>query len=86
MTTKPVPKVPSCRLHGSYEAIKYGNILDGLANLTGGAAESAPVNTETCNLVFNTIFNKTSIVTSTAQPEEVLVNLQEYLQAVFLNN
>ena len=28
------------RLHGSYEALKYGSVLDGLADLTGGVAES----------------------------------------------
>ena len=27
-------------LHGSYEALKYGSVLDGLADLTGGVAES----------------------------------------------
>ena len=28
------------RLHGSYEALKYGTSLDGLSDLTGGIAES----------------------------------------------
>ncbi|XP_055338337.1 calpain-C-like [Paramacrobiotus metropolitanus] len=58
------------KLHGSYEAIKYGNILDGLANLTGGAAESVPITPDSCNLVFNTVLNKTSIVTCAALSDE----------------
>ena len=29
-----------CRLHGSYEALKYGTTLDCLSDLTGGIAES----------------------------------------------
>ena len=28
------------RLHGSYEALKYGTSLDGLSDLTGGIAEN----------------------------------------------
>ena len=31
------------RLHGSYEALKYGTSLDGLSDLTGGIAESIPI-------------------------------------------
>ena len=33
----------SPRLHGSYEALKYGSVLDGLADLTGGVAECLPL-------------------------------------------
>lgn len=35
------------KLHGSYEALKYGTLLDGLADLTGGVAESLPMNPNT---------------------------------------
>lgn len=31
------------RLHGSYEALKYGSLLDGLADLTGGITESIQI-------------------------------------------
>ncbi|KAL0851764.1 hypothetical protein ABMA28_000076 [Loxostege sticticalis] len=31
------------KLHGSYEALKYGSLLDGLADLTGGITESVPI-------------------------------------------
>ena len=35
--------IASTRLHGSYEALKYGTTLDGLADLTGGVTESLSV-------------------------------------------
>ena len=41
-----VPQRGNCnlfRLHGSYEALKYGTSLDGLSDLTGGIAESIPI-------------------------------------------
>jgi hypothetical protein len=31
------------RLHGSYEALKYGSVLEGLADLTGGVVETLPL-------------------------------------------
>jgi len=36
----------SLRLHGSYEALKYGTTLDGLSDLTGGIAENVPLKSE----------------------------------------
>ena len=43
--SKPVLSSPS-RLHGSYEALKYGTTLDGLSDLTGGIAENVPLKSE----------------------------------------
>ena len=40
-TTNAITTSP--RLHGSYEALKYGSVLDGLADLTGGVAECLPL-------------------------------------------
>ena len=37
---------PFFRLHGSYEALKYGTTLDGLSDLTGGIAENIPLKAE----------------------------------------
>jgi len=34
------------KLHGSYEALKYGTTLDGLSDLTGGIAENVPLKSE----------------------------------------
>ena len=39
------------RLHGSYESLKYGSVLEGLADLTGGVVETIP-------LRYNQIQNK----------------------------
>jgi hypothetical protein len=52
------------RLHGSYEALKYGTSLDGLSDLTGGIAESIPLKPDSTNC-FSTLGNllkMTSIV------------------------
>lgn len=58
-----------CRLHGSYEALKYGTLLDGLADLTGGITESISIKTEGNILIrpplLHSLLDTTSIVTCT---------------------
>lgn len=56
------------RLHGSYEALKYGTLLDGLADLTGGITESLPMKSDQFNIrppVLLNLLDCTSIVTCT---------------------
>lgn len=56
------------RLHGSYEALKYGTLLDGLADLTGGITESMPIKSDQFNIrppVLHGLLDCTSIVTCT---------------------
>jgi calpain-9 len=59
-----------CRLHGSYEALKYGSLLDGLADLTGGITESIPIRQDatTCARLLHKLLDMTSIITCTVQP------------------
>lgn len=59
---------PNCRLHGSYEALKYGTLLDGLADLTGGITESIPIKAENGPIrpaIMYSLLDTTSIVTCT---------------------
>lgn len=56
------------RLHGSYEALKYGTLLDGLADLTGGITESIPIKSENGPIrpaIMYSLLDTTSIVTCT---------------------
>jgi calpain-9 len=56
------------RLHGSYEALKYGTLLDGLADLTGGITESLPMKSDQFNIrppVLLGLLDCTSIITCT---------------------
>ncbi|XP_065349926.1 calpain-C [Cloeon dipterum] len=58
------------KLHGSYEALKYGSLLDGLADLTGGITESVAIRHDptTCGRLLTTLLEMTSIVTCTVHP------------------
>ena len=61
------------RLHGSYEALKYGSVLDGLADLTGGVAESILLKgdpTGSGRLLLD-LLDMTSVVTANIQVEKV---------------
>lgn len=57
------------RLHGSYEALKYGTLLDGLADLTGGITESISIRQDptTCGRMLNKLLEMTTLITCTVQ-------------------
>jgi len=60
------------KLHGSYESLKYGSVLEGLADLTGGVVETIPLRddpTMTGRLLLN-LLDMTSLVTATVQVEK----------------
>lgn len=62
------------RLHGSYEALKYGSMLDGLSDLTGGITESIPVKQDgtSYSRLLLKLLDMTSIVTCAIQtPNQV---------------
>ncbi|XP_060809686.1 calpain-C isoform X2 [Amyelois transitella] len=64
------------KLHGSYEALKYGNLLDGLADLTGGITESISEKVDVGTLA--NLLRHNSLVTAYYSPgpaEEPLVGL-----------
>ena len=55
----------SCfRLHGSYEALKYGTSLDGLSDLTGGIAENIVLQSQSTDIsnVLAHLLKLTSII------------------------
>ena len=70
---------PFFRLHGSYEALKYGTLLDGIADLTGGISESITLKTNEINnydTVIENLLKMTSVVTCKSQPpSEVSTNI-----------
>ncbi|KOC63877.1 Calpain-C, partial [Habropoda laboriosa] len=55
------------RLHGSYEALKYGTLLDGLSDLTGGITESIAIRQDptACGRVLGKLLDMTSLITCT---------------------
>ncbi|XP_045784098.1 calpain-C isoform X2 [Maniola jurtina] len=59
------------KMHGSYEALKYGNLLDGLADLTGGITESLNVSDLTDAASLHNLMKTTSIVTAYRLPNAV---------------
>jgi hypothetical protein len=64
------------RLHGSYEALKYGTLLDGLADLTGGITESISIRQDptTCGRMLNKLLEMTSLITCTVQTTSTQVS------------
>ncbi|KAL4717640.1 hypothetical protein ACJJTC_000789 [Scirpophaga incertulas] len=56
------------KLHGSYEALKYGCLLDGLADLTGGITESIRLTDITDPNSLSAMLKTTSIVTAYRYP------------------
>ena len=71
----------SFRLHGSYEALKYGTLLDGIADLTGGISESITLKTNEINnydIVIENLLKMTSVVTCKSQPPAEVSTLERY--------
>ncbi|XP_034941713.1 calpain-C isoform X2 [Chelonus insularis] len=55
------------KLHGSYEALKYGTLLDGLSDLTGGITESIAIRQDPtgCGRALAKLLDMTSLITCT---------------------
>lgn len=52
-------------MYGSYEALKYGNSMDGLSDLTGGVTEGLSIEQPS---TLNYLLSRTSIVTALVVP------------------
>lgn len=55
-------------MHGSYEALKYGNLLDCLADLTGGITESLNVADLKDAATLHNLMKTSSVVTAYRLP------------------
>jgi len=67
------------KLHGSYEALKYGSVLDGLADLTGGVAELLPLRGDptAAGRLLVDLLDMTSVITANIQVEKDKDNNKE---------
>lgn len=64
------------RLHGSYEALKYGTLLDGLSDLTGGITESIAIRQDptACGRALAKLLDMTSLITCTVNNNQQQVS------------
>lgn len=72
------------RLHGSYEALKYGSLLDGLADLTGGITESLQMAELSDADMLRNLLKNTSLVTAHhVAVVSVIFNAVKYVKLVY---
>lgn len=77
------------RLHGSYEALKYGTLLDGLSDLTGGITESIAIRQDptACGRALSKLLDMTSLITCTVnnnqQQVEGISNIEHRFFSIF---
>lgn len=74
-------------MHGSYEALKYGTMLDGLADLTGGITESISIRQDTTSSgrLLNKLLDMTSLITCTVQstqPQQTKPNAEKLANGI----
>lgn len=76
------------KLHGSYEALKYGTTMDGLSDLTGGIAESIALSDEStgCIQILGSLLKMTTMVTAKVHREQTTKELQPATTAEKLAN
>ncbi|CAG5080864.1 Similar to CalpC: Calpain-C (Drosophila melanogaster) [Cotesia congregata] len=73
------------KLHGSYEALKYGTLLDGLSDLTGGITESIAIRQDPtgCGRALAKLLDMTSLITCTVNNNN---NNQQQQQQIRTSN